>query len=285
MKDSLNNYIGKVLLTSHTPKPSHLEVYEDNITEKERKKYGKYYKKLNVIDEYAFSRADYIIFPCEEAEEPYFNRWKEYKNIKNNNKNKYRYVLTGIEKCKKNKERTEILKKYNIPENAFVISYVGRHNEVKGYDLLKEIGEEILKIDNVYILVAGNEGPLYAYKNEKWIEVGWTNDPYSIIASSDLFILPNKETYFDLVLLEVLSLGIPVLMTYTGGNKYFNNFKSNGIVYFNNKDEAITMIKKFLCMDKDEIKEIGKENEKLYEENFTCEIFAKNYMDLINSLN
>ena len=285
VKDTLKEYKGKVLLTSHTPKPNHLEIYEDSITEKERKKYGKYYEKLNIVDEYAFNRADYIIFPCEEAEEPYYNRWEKYEEIKEKKKDKYRYILTGIQKCKINTNKEEIRKKYNIPEDAFVISYIGRHNEVKGYDLLKEIGEEILNNKNVYILVAGNEGPLYAIKNKKWIEVGWTNDPYSIIASSDLFILPNKETYFDLVLLEVLSLGVPVLMSQTGGNKYFNKFDSKGIKYFKNKNEAVEKIKEIINLDKIELKKIGKNNKKIFEENFTCETFAKNYIELINSLN
>lgn len=285
VKDTLKNYRGKVLLTSHTPKPNYLEIYEDGITERERKKYGKYYEKLKAVDEYAFNRADYIIFPCEEAEEPYYNEWKEYKKIKEKNKKKYRYILSGTQRCKANICREEIRKKYNIPEDAFVISYVGRHNEVKGYDLLKEIGKEILNYENVYILIAGNEGPLYAIKNKKWIEVGWTNDPHSVIASSDLFVLPNKETYFDLILLEVLSLGIPVLISQTGGNKYFNKFQSKGIKYFNNKEQAIEKIKKIVNMDKEELKKIGKSNEKIFEENFTCEIFAKNYIKLINSLN
>ena len=43
----------------------------------------------------------------------------------------------------------------------------------------------------------------------------WTNDPHSLINASDMFILPNKETYFDLIMLEVLSMGKIVLATNT----------------------------------------------------------------------
>ena len=169
VKDSLESYKGRIILTSHTPKPSHLEIYEDSITEKERKKYGNLYKKLEKIDEYAFNKADYIVFPCEYAEEPYYNRWEKYKEIKEKNKQKYRYLLTGTQKCFAKIPKDEVREKYSIPKDAFLISYVGRHNEVKGYDFLKEIGKEILeKNKNVYIICAGKEEPIKRFSVSPW---------------------------------------------------------------------------------------------------------------------
>ena len=282
VKDSLKEYKGKVLITSHCPKPCHREIREDHILHEDYLKYKKDYDKLDIIDEYAFNRADYIVFPCEEAEEPYFNQWDKYKEIKKKNKKKYRYILTGTKKCITKETKEEIRKKYNIPNDAFLISYVGRHNEVKGYDDLKEIGSEVLKGKNIYFLIAGKEGPLYKLDNEKWIEVGWTNDPHSIIGASDIFVLPNKETYFDLILLEVLSLGKPVLATYTGGNKYFEKEKC-GIEFYKNNKEAVKKLIDF-SKNKKELEKLGKLNEKLFEEKFTTEVFYKNYVSLINEI-
>ena len=136
-------------------------------------------------------------------------------------KKKHRYMPTGIVGCKAKVNREDFRKKYGIPDNAFVISYAGRHNEIKGYADLKKLGEKLLADKNVYFLIAGKEEPMTGLKNDHWIEVGWTNDPHSLIAASDVFVLPNHETYFDLILLEVLSLGVPVVMSRTGGNKYF----------------------------------------------------------------
>ena len=34
------------------------------------------------MEKYAFKRANYIIFPCEDAEEPYYKKWKESKYMK-----------------------------------------------------------------------------------------------------------------------------------------------------------------------------------------------------------
>lgn len=46
------------------------------------KKNKEEYDKLKIVDEYAFNRANYIIFPTKEAEECYYNTWPDYKDIK-----------------------------------------------------------------------------------------------------------------------------------------------------------------------------------------------------------
>lgn len=286
IRDSLTNYRGKVILTSHTPKPSYLEIIEDLYTPYERKRYAKErLKTFEEIDQYAFDHADYIIFPCEEAEEPYYDNWSAYKEVKERNKEKYRYLLTGTRACKAKLSRQEVLLKYNIPEDAFVISFVGRHNETKGYDSLKRMGETLLAQNpKVYFLIAGKEEPLQGICHERWIEVGWTDDPHSIIAASDIFVLPNKNTYFDLVLLEVLSLGKPVVASYTGGNKYFKRIGAEGIKLYHTEKEAIDLINKMQGLTIEEMAQLGRKNKVLFEKTFSNEVFGKQYLQMIESL-
>lgn len=285
-QDSLKNFKGKVVLTSHSPKPFHKEIIEDNLLKEDYIKYKEKFDKLDLFDEFAFNRADYIIFPCKDAEEPYYNQWIKYKEIHDSNKEKYRYLLTGTKQCKALISKNDIRKRYNIPEDVFVVSYVGRHNEVKGYKDLKKIGRKILENNkNIYFLIAGKEGPLYKNDDSNWIEVGWTDDPHSIIGASDIFILPNRETYFDLILLEVISLGIPVLASYTGGNKYFENIKDSGIYFFHNIDEAICQIMNFSKIDKNELKEIGYKNKIIFQKSFNEKVFYQNYVEMMRKIN
>jgi glycosyltransferase involved in cell wall biosynthesis len=285
VRDSLKEYKGKVILTSHTPKPYHLEIIQDTLTNFERKLYKNKYFNFMEIDEFAFNNANYIIFPCAEAEDPYRNNWKKYDHIKKQNLNKYRYLLTGIKPCSPKITREEVLKKYKIPEDAFVVSYVGRHNETKGYDHLKSIGEQILaKNEDTYFLIAGVETPLTGLKHKRWVEVGWTNDPHSLISASDVFVLPNKETYFDLVMLEVLSLGNVIIASNTGGNQYFSKIKANGVLLYDKKDEAIKLINDIKRLPSLEKVKLEKANKKLFEEYFTMEAFSGQYINTINNL-
>ena len=284
VRDSLKSYTGIVVLTSHTPTIQSQEIY-DALTNWEKMHMNWLYKNLIRIDDYGFRRADFIIFPCPDAEEPYYKNWPEYVKIKQEKRDCYRYLLTGTEARYAKLSRTEVCKQFDIPENAFIISYVGRHNEIKGYDTLKLLGERMLeKYPNAYFLIAGREDPLSGLEHPRWIEVGWTSDPHSLIAASDVFILPNKETYFDLVMLEVLSLGKIVIASNTGGNKYFKSIGAEGIFTYTTLEEAEELVQKVYAMGEEEklVREQG--NKRLFNQQFSLEMFANNYVKLINSL-
>ena len=281
-KDSLKNYNGIVLLTSHTPKAPHLELLEDKLTtytDSEKKKIKPF---LEEVDNFAFKRADYIIFPCKEAEDPYFHTWKRYKEVRD--ESKIIYLPTGIPDVETSTNSIDIRKKYNIPEDAILISYIGRHNTVKGYENLKQIAENVLQnSDNIYFIIAGKEGPLYGLDNPKWIEIGWTKNSYDIIKASNAFILPNKETYFDLILLEAMSLGVPIILTETGGNKYFKKFNSNSLFFYNYGDinQATKII---LNLAKSYNITSGAQNRQLFLEEFTIKKFTDNYLEILKKL-
>ena len=106
-----------------------------------------------------------------------------------------------------------------------------------------------------------------------------------MIAASDVFILPNKETYFDLVLLEVLSLGKIVIASKTGGNKYFKKINAKGIMVYNTIEEAAFLLDKVKLMNADLIKELEEENKKIFMDRFSLKVFAEKYISLINNLN
>lgn len=284
LRDELKLFKGKTILTSHSPQPFAYQLLDEAST-REKRKHEEEYQTLIEMDKYAFEKADYILFPCEQADEPYIHEWPYYSNIKNGRKDIYRYLVTGTNPAVIKTERAEVRRKLNIPDDAFVISYVGRHNKIKGYDRLKEIGKEFLKKHpDAYILVAGKEEPITGLKHSHWVEIGWTTEPHSYVNASDVFVLPNRETYFDLVMLEVLSTGKVSVISNTGGNKYFKQFTNAGVRYFDNNSEAINELELIYNTSKEERNRLEEINKKIYMENFTTDIFAKNYIELYKSL-
>ncbi|MDN0055081.1 glycosyltransferase family 4 protein [Collinsella ihumii] len=240
-------------------------------------------EQLKKMDEYAFTRADYVIFPCEEAEEPYFNSWAEYGVIRR--KTKLRYIPTGIQGCAPTLSRQVVRDQLGIPQDAFVMCYVGRHNQIKGYDRLVAQIPKILDKYGAWMLAAGKQGPLYPPRHERWIEVGWTDDPHSLVSASDLFILPNRETFFDLVMLEVLSLGIPILASRSGGNRFFEKFRSRGISLFEDDRGLARAIGEFASMGDGDRVNASRDNIRLFNSEFTCSKFATRYCRLIDEIN
>ena len=275
-RDSLKDYRGKVILTSHSP----CVMYKEKLTWLNPFDYKLFKKKIDRIenvDLYAFERADTVIFPCPEAEEPYYNTWDKYASIRD--EKKLKYMTTGIVGCTAKVARSEIRKKYNIPEDAFLISYAGRHNEIKGYADLKQLGEKLLKEhQDVYFLIAGKEEPLTGLEHERWIEVGWTKDPHSLIAASDVFVLPNRETYFDLILLEVISLGVPMVLSDTGGNKHFKRYGSGGFMFYRTLEEAAQKLAQLRAMPLSERAALGAQVKDIFEKDYNIGVFAENYI-------
>lgn len=269
-QENLKDYKGIVVLQSHSPQPlSHefLETYSSFLRFTVRNSQKRYER----MDEYAFERADYIVFPCQDAMEPYFHEWPYFQELYQRKKDRFRYILTGIIPPQPNRSREEVLKELGLSDNNFLVNYVGRHNEVKGYDSLKRIGKEVLNAnDNIKIIVAGKEGPLTRLNHPNWIEIGWTTDAYSYIAASDVFILPNKETYFDIVMLEVLSLGKIVIASRTGGNKYFEKQGVEGVFLYDTEEEAIKLINRVFRLSEDEKRFLGLKNKEFFLKN--CQV-------------
>lgn len=283
-RKQLKEFKGIVILQSHTPQPMAEEQY--NVIPKSVKFWIPLLKKrLERVDRFAFNRADYIIFPCPEAEEPYLNRWPYFKHLKESRKNSFKYILTGIPASSPKRNKEDVFKELNLPNDSFLVSYVGRHNEVKGYGDLKNIGKVFLESDeNAWFVCAGKEEPLKRLEHNRWIEVGWTKDAHSYISASDVFVLPNKETYFDIVMLEVLSLGKIVIASRTGGNKFFEKAGCKGVLLYDTIDEAVELLKKVSVMLPEERANLGKTNYEFYKAHNTVSAMYDQYIATINRI-
>jgi glycosyltransferase involved in cell wall biosynthesis len=225
------------------------------------------------IDVEAFARADIVVFPCEEAMEPYratfpgFERLIENKDI--------RFILTGIDEPQRG----------SIPDNVFAESngtlklfYAGRHNQVKGYDLLRRVIPSYLDKNDALIAVAGKQGPLFAPAHGRWTELGWITNAPDVIARADAFILPNSQTYFDIIALEVMAVGRPLIASKTGGNRALAKL-SSGIILFDFSESGLaSALAQFTALSQTQRTELGQANRRAYEEYFTANAFAQNYV-------
>ena len=125
-------------------------------------------------------------------------------------------------------------------------------------------------------------------QNPRWIELGWINYGNEVIANSDVFVLPNKETYFDLVALEVMRQGTPILMTKTGGNKYFLKYgEENGFFFYSYGDINEAKEKLYHIIDlkrTGDLKTKACNIRKTFEKNFTIANFVERYYELMETL-
>lgn len=183
-------------------------------------------------------------------------------------------VVNGEKIIELSKEESNVL----LDSNELNLVSVGRLHEMKGYDRLidtiyKLKGDGIF--DNVKLRIYG-DGPLFETLNQKISDLELTNDiflmgsvmnPYKYIKNSDLFILSSIYEPFGLVIVESLTLGVPVLATLNSATDKLISNDYNGLIVENSLDGLYSGLKKII-----ENKEILKK----YKNNLTNYFYDNN---------
>lgn len=183
----------KIILTAHNPEPLGSEHFENKMSQGYDYDIAKQVKEEWLkIEELGFMLADILIFPSPEAMDPArhflnnFNFIEKSKDI--------RFLKTGCMPIAEGPGRASILEQYNIPPDAKVIGFLGRHTYIKGYDILKEACTNLLeKHKNLYVLIAGN-GVIPPLQHPRWIECGRVDQKIFWKLLTSLFSLTGQHT-------------------------------------------------------------------------------------------
>lgn len=277
----------RTILTTHCPCP---------MTDEQLAGHPWYYRLfapwLRWQERQCYKKADYLMFPCKEAREPY-EKDLRIRQLFHAMEQKFIYCPSAIQDVEIDERRMQRFSDLGIPKDAFVITYFGRHNAIKGYDILKHLGEQLLpKYPNLYFLCAG-KGELEPLRHPRWIELGFISNTAELLQQSDLYILPNRETYFDLVVLEVLRSATPIILAENGGNRYFRSISKEeraGIHFVATNDVAGICSRVEGLLDSyyanlPAYHESGMANRRLWESRFVMFEYVKNYLAQINQIN
>ena len=150
---------------------------------------------------------------------------------------------------------------------------------------MKEAAQKVLKQrDDVAFLIGGTQGTEFApLDSSSWIEAGWVN-PADMLRALDVFVLPNRQTYYDLVLLEVLSMGVPTVATATGGNKSVKEIVDDLVLCSVNSDSLADAILDVISLSSDELAAKGRHLQEKYENYFTEKHMAERYVQTIRQI-
>ena len=264
---------------SHSPQPPAQEAY-DSLLMKKDPRAEKIYQELSEKEKKAFYAEDIFLFPSKESIEPYSSALPYFQDILE--RKPIHFLPTGCSPLSTPLGIEELRQKYQIT-TPYVISYMGRHIPIKGYDLLQNIAQKILSIrQDVTFLIGGRMSGIPPLNHKNWVELGFVN-PAEIFRLSDCFILPNRQTYFDLVLLEALSMGTVVFASETGGNKTVYQ-QTKAISLYSDEDSCVRQINQFLDMPASEKQRLKDDAKQAYLDNYTLDIFARRYIKFIEDI-
>jgi len=138
----------------------------------------------------------------------------------------------------KSKEESDI----NLNKDDINFVSVGRLHDQKGYDILikaiDKLNKESILPNNFKLRLYGNGPQKEMLENlvkeyhleDKVLLLGQVMNPYKYLKNSDLFILSSRYEAFGLVIIEAMTLGIPVLATKNHATNKMIKHKENGYV-------------------------------------------------------
>lgn len=150
------------------------------------------------------------------------------------------YIRNGID-CNINmKDKCEIRKELNIPENDIVFIYVGVINSRKRVIELVKMFSTTLK-DNEWLLIVGDGDLLEEakkYKNDKIIFVGFKDNVLDYMNASDIYTSNSSSEGFSISIIEALHCNLYCFLSDIASHKECFDIDNNFYIgeYFNNQN-------------------------------------------------
>ncbi|KMJ59017.1 glycosyl transferase family 1 [Bacillus sp. LL01] len=146
--------------------------------------------------------------------------------------------------------KTELRKQLDLPTDKKLLLYVGRLMNEKG---IRELASAMEELDDRFRLVLVGDGPIKSSleENEKILLTGQVPNEKvkEYLQASDLFILPSYNEGMPTVIIEALSLKVPVLSSNVGGiPELFGNYK-NLLIEPRSTQEIIDGVKRYIDED------------------------------------
>jgi glycosyltransferase involved in cell wall biosynthesis len=261
---------------------------------------SKGFKKLfyKIIETYSYLKLDKIVL-LNNTDFKSVNSFFNYKtellktcglgcNLKIFDKNKYsnEYIL-------------KLKSKYKIDDH-FVLGYVGRFVNFKGFHIAVKTFIELSKNEKVKLILIGgydsihpsglnDEEKLFFLENKNIINIGFAHNVYDYLPMLDLLVFPTKKEGLPIVATESVAMGVPVICFDARGSNelIINNF--NGVLIPQNKNifseiNAFTREIKFLINNQNFLNSI-KENTLLEREKLSRNNFVNNEIKMYHKIN
>ena len=191
-----------------------------------------------------------------------------------------------------NKSVKEHIHHINPNNNNKIFLFVGRFSYQKNIPLLLDIFSE-MRLENSKLIIIGSGS--FELTNQikricnqskgKIINLGPRSNVVDYMQNVDALILTSHHEGLPIVILEALSLGLPILSTPVGAipdiiQDGVNGFLSKSI----NKNDMIDIIEKFSKLNKSELEEISRNNIILFNKEFSIKACAEKHITLFRNV-
>ena len=158
-----------------------------------------------------------VLWPCEESQIGYPDWWQLFRDGKTSNV----YAETGTQRPSAKASREEMRSAWGVPNDRRVALFIGRAHPHKGFDRFVDWADwNRSRSNREWEFVHCGGASQVARDLSAISEAGYVSDNGAAYLAADLVLIPNTYSYFDLGLLEAISLGTRVAIAPTGGHGY-----------------------------------------------------------------
>lgn len=176
----------------------------------------------------------------------------------------------------------------DTPEDAFVVTSMGRFVPRKGFDVLLE-ATNLHK--NMYLWIIGNgeeEANLKALAKQLGVEdrvrfAGWQKDPNSFVKASNVFAAASNHEPLGNIILEAWAQGVPVVSTKSEGPSWFMSDNVDGLMVEIGDAKGFADAFEKLELDKTLCAKLVEGGKKTLEEKFSKKVITQAYINLFNN--
>ena len=183
----------------------------------------------------------------------------------------------------------------SIPEESFLVAFVGRFGPEKGISfLLKGFSEAVKHVKNLHLILVG-DGPLkeqlhHEISSQNLLRsvtmIGWSDDIPSVLNTVDLLVLPSLNEAFGLVLLEAMAASVPVVGTNVGGIPEIIHHGRTGLLVPPESSEAIAASIVYVHNNKEAVHRMVEQARHMVNDKFTSKVMTRRvenlYLELLN---
>jgi len=216
----------------------------------------------------------------------------DIKHLIDNNNTIY-YLSNGIPCSPINVELFDLKLKNDYP----VLLYISNITKTKGFYELFKIAS-LLKDKGIKfnLLIVGGIKDIDLNEINRMIDFlslkeyvrflgpRYGNEKYSILSQSDFFVYPTCKDAFPLVLLEAMSMGIPILSTVEGAIQDIVDEGKTGYLLMKKDEKKFVEKLEILFENKNLKNEMSINSKKKFETHYTKERFESNFIDIFQTI-
>lgn len=151
-------------------------------------------------------------------------------------------------------ERDNLKSRLSLLESDFVLIYVGRFVEFKGFAIVVRSFLKLLyKYPNMRLLLVGEKDPIHSSglaideelalkESAKVINIGWTSNVAQYLSISNLLLFPSSREGMPVNIMEALAMGVPVITTNVRGCGELVNDRNGWVLNERNEMELTKAI-------------------------------------------